>query len=93
MVGIFPINRKDSFEAGSIICKPSEIKNFGIGRITSVTHSPALGHWIGLGLIEGGHEAWKGKTLVAADPIRNKRIEVEVVKPHMFDPEGVRMNG
>lgn len=93
LVGIFPINRKDSFEAGSIICKPSEIKNFGIGRITSVTHSPALGHWIGLGFVSGGYDFWQGKKLIAADPVRNKSIEIEVVVPHMFDSEGSRMHG
>jgi sarcosine oxidase subunit alpha len=93
LVGVFPINRKETFDAGSIICKPAEIKGFGIGRITSVTHSPALGHWIGLGLISGGNEPWEGKTLVAADPVRNKNVEVEIVSPHMFDPEGERMHG
>ena len=93
LVGIFPRNHKETFDAGSILCKPSEINGFGVGRITSVTHSPALGHWIGLGLITGGHELWKGKTLVAADPVRKKYVEVEVVTPHMFDPEGERVHG
>jgi sarcosine oxidase subunit alpha len=87
LVGIFPKDQKETFDAGSILCRPEKIKGFGVGRITSVTHSPALGHWIGLGLIAGGYEPWKGKTLVAADPVRNKNIEVEVVEPHMFDPE------
>ncbi len=93
LVGIFPVNQKETFDAGSILCSPEKVKGFGVGRITSVTHSPALGHWIGLGLIAGGYEPWKGKTLVAADPVRNKNIEVEVVTPHMFDPEGKRMHG
>jgi len=93
LVGIFPIDRKETFDAGAIICKSEEIRGFGVGRITSVTHSPALGHWIGLGLIAGGYEAWKGKTLVAADPVRNKNVEVEVLTPHMFDPKGERMHG
>ena len=76
-----------------IICKPSEVKGFGVGRITSVTHSPELGHWIGLGFISSGYENWKGQTLEAADPVRNKNIEVEVVTPHMFDSDGERMHG
>ena len=92
LVGIFPVNQKETFDAGSILCSPEKVKGFGVGRITSVTHSPALGHWIGLGLITGGYEPWKGKTLVAADPVRKKNIEVEVVAPHMFDPEGERMH-
>ena len=93
LVGIFPKDQKETFDAGAILCMPEKVKGFGVGRITSVTHSPALGHWIGLGLIQGGHEPWKGKTLVAADPVRNKNIEVEVVTPHMFDSEGERMHG
>ena len=93
LVGIFPKDQKETFDAGSILCKPETVKGFGVGRITSVTHSPALGHWIGLGLIKGGCEAWEGKTLVAADPVRNKNTEVKVVTPHMFDPEGERMHG
>ena len=93
LVGIFPINKKETFDAGAIICKKSEVKGFGIGRITSVTHSPELGHWIGLGFISGGYEQWTDKTVIAADPVRHKNIEVEIVSPHMFDPEGKRMHG
>tara|TARA_B100000686_G_C16802712_1_gene987329 strand:+ start:3792 stop:6770 length:2979 start_codon:yes stop_codon:yes gene_type:complete len=93
LVGIFPINKKETFDAGAIICKKSEVKGFGIGRITSVTHSPELGHWIGLGFISGGYEQWTDKTVIAADPVRHKNVEVEIVSPHMFDPEGKRMHG
>ena len=64
-----------------------------VGRITSVTHSPALGHWIGLGFIEGGHEKWKNQVIIGSDPVRNKEMELEIVSPHMFDPEGKRMHG
>ena len=93
LVGIFPKNKNDTFDAGSIICKQSEIKGFGVGRITSVTHSPELGHWIGLGFISGGYEKWQNTTVVAADPVGNRNIEVEIVTPHMVDPEGERMHG
>ncbi|MBI29504.1 MAG: Sarcosine oxidase subunit alpha [Alphaproteobacteria bacterium MarineAlpha5_Bin11] len=93
LVGIFPKNKNATFDAGSIICKPSELKGFGVGRITSVTHSPELGHWIGLGFISGGYNLWKDKTVIATDPVRNKNVEVEIVIPHMFDPQGERMHG
>ena len=73
--------------------KKNNLKGYGIGRITSVTHSPALGHWIGLGFIEGGFQEWKNTIVVGADPVRNKQTEVEIVSPHMFDPEGSRMYG
>ena len=58
-----------------------------------MTHSPALGHWIGLGFISSGHEAWQGKTVIAADPVRKGNIEVEIISPHMYDPGGERMYG
>ena len=93
LVGIFPKKKSETFDAGTIICRKDNIKGFGIGRITSVTHSPELGHWIGLGFIKGGHEEWKNKIVIGADPVRSKEIELEIVSPHMIDPEGKRMHG
>jgi len=93
LVGVFPKDRKQTFDAGTIICKKNEVKGFGIGRITSVTHSPELGHWIGLGFIKGGIENWNNIPVIGADPIRNKELELEIVSPHMIDPKGVRMHG
>ena len=93
LVGIFPKNKKQTFDAGTIICKKDEVYGDGIGRITSVTHSPELGHWIGLGFIEGGYENWKDQVVIGADPVRNNEVEIEIVSPHMIDPEGKRMHG
>ena len=93
LVGIFPKNRKKTFDAGTIICKQDEVKGFGIGRITSVTHSPELGHWIGLGFIKGGFKEWKNITVIGSDPVRGKELELEIVSPHMIDPEGKRLHG
>ena len=93
LVGIFPKDRKQIFDAGTIICNTNEIKGFGIGRITSVTHSPELGHWIGLGFIKGGFEQWKNKPVIGCDPVRRKELELEIVSPHMVDPKGERMHG
>jgi len=91
LVGFFPINEKETFNAGTIVCEKDNIKGQGVGRITSVTHSPELGHWIGIGFVKGGLEKWKGITLIGADPIRNKQMQIKVVSPHMIDPEGKRM--
>ena len=92
LVGFFPVNKKDTFDSGTIICEKNNIKGFGIGRVTSVTHSPELGHWIGLGFIKGGLEKWKDTVVVGSDPIRNKEMEIQVVSPHMIDPEGKRLH-
>ena len=93
LVGIFPKDRSKTFNAGAILCDENVVSGHGEGRITAVTHSPAIGHWIGLGFIAGGHEAWAGKTVIAADPMRDGNIEVEIVSPHMVDPSGERMHG
>jgi sarcosine oxidase subunit alpha len=92
LVGIFPKDRGNTFNGGALLFKNGEVSGFGEGWITAVTQSPALGHWIGLGYISGGHEAWAGKAVVAADPVRKGSVEVEIVSPHMFDPEGERMH-
>ena len=88
---LFAINKKDTFDAGTIICEKNNIKGYGIGRVTSVTHSPELGHWIGLGFIKGGMESWQNTTVVGSDLVRNKEMEIRVVSPHMVDPDGKRM--
>jgi sarcosine oxidase subunit alpha len=93
LVGIFPRDRREIFNAGSLLCAPDHIEGYGEGWITAVTHSPALGHWIGLGFISGGHSQWQDKAVVCADPIRKGNTAVEIVSPHMFDPDGERMYG
>ena len=93
LVGIFPKDRTQTFKGGALLFKHGRISGFGEGWITGVTHSPALGHWIGIGFVSGGYKAWEGKRVVATDPLRNKDVEVEIVSPHMFDPDGGRMHG
>ena len=92
LVGIFPKDRTQRFNAGTILCKPDAISGFGEGWITGATYSPALGHWIGIGFISGGFESWIGQTVVVADPVREQNINVEIVLPHMFDPAGKRLH-
>ncbi len=92
LVGIFPKDQAQTFNAGTIICKPDNISGFGEGWITGVTYSPALGHWIGLGFISGGFENWIGQTVIVADPVRDKYVDAEIVSPHMFDADGERLH-
>ncbi len=93
LVGIKPKNTDQTFNAGALLCAQNNVSGLGEGWITAVTHSPALGHWIGLGFISSGHEAWAGKTVIAADPVRKGNIEVEIISPHMYDPSGEKMYG
>ena len=62
------------------------------GFVTSVAHSPTLGHWIGLGLLARGPERI-GQRLRALDPVRDGDTRVEVCPPVQFDPEGRRPRG
>ncbi len=93
LVGIFPKDRSQTFNGGSLLCAENSINGHGEGWITACAYSPALGHWIGLGFIEGGHEPWVGQSVTAADPTRADPVTVEIVSPHMFDPDGGRMHG
>ena len=52
--------------------------------------SPMLGHWIGLGLIAHGPRRI-GERVSAADPVRNKTVEVEICAPCFIDPQGERL--
>jgi len=93
LVGLFPKNKNEKFDAGTILCEVDKVNGFGVGRITAVTYSPVLGHWIGLGFIKGGVNSWKNKDVVGSDPVRNNEVRIEVVSPHMYDPEGEKMYG
>ena len=93
LVGIMPVDEAKTFHAGAILCESEHVEGFGEGWISAVTHSPALGHWIGLGFAKGGHDAWQNKELIAADPVRGQSVRVRLVSPHMYDPKGDRQHG
>ena len=93
LVGIMPVSDDETFRAGAILCAADNVAGFGEGWISAVTHSPALGHWIGLGFAKGGYDSWRNQELVAADPVNGKFTKVRLVSPHMFDPKGGRMHG
>jgi methylglutamate dehydrogenase subunit C len=92
LVGLVPVMRTETFKGGSILCEAGDDNGHGLGWVTSVTESPSLGHWVGLGLLRGGLAAWQGRELVAADPIRGRSTRVTVVTPHFLDPEGARLH-
>ena len=89
LVGIMPVDEAKTFHAGAILCESDHVEGFGEGWISAVTHSPALGHWIGLGFAKGGYDAWQNKELIAADPVRGQSVRVKLVSPHMYDPKEI----
>jgi heterotetrameric sarcosine oxidase alpha subunit len=92
LVGLVPVMQGETFKGGSILCEAGNDSGHGLGWVTSVTESPSLGHWVGLGLLRGGLEAWQGRELIAADPIRGRSTRIKVVAPHFLDPEGARLH-
>ena len=63
-----------------------------MGHTTSACFSPELGVYVSLGLLANG-AARHGEIMTAASPVRNSYVAVEIIPPHMIDPEGKRMHG
>jgi sarcosine oxidase subunit alpha len=61
------------------------------GVVTSPTFSQALDRFIALGLLTDGR-ARMGEVMYAADPLRRRHIQVEIVSPYFYDPEGARLD-
>jgi len=93
LVGLRPVNRGARLYSGAhfLARGASATLENDQGYVTSVTFSPMLGHWIGLGMLRRGRER-HGEILRAHDPVRSGDTEVEVVPPVFFDPEGVRLH-
>ena len=92
LVGFFPVNRSDQLNAGAHFVSRGKdaTTETGEGWMTSVAFSPCLSHSIGLGFIQRGTERM-GETVIAADPLRGRHTEVEIVSPHFIDPGGERL--
>jgi sarcosine oxidase subunit alpha len=62
------------------------------GWVSSVAWSPMMQTSIALGFVVSGNTRY-GEVVRAADPLRGNDVEVEIVSPHFFDPEGRRLHG
>ncbi len=92
LVGVRPVAPGVRLRAGAHLIpagRAAEAAN-DQGYLTSVAHSPTLGHAIGLGLLAGGPNRI-GERLRAVDPLRNEEIEVEVCNPVFVDPQGEKL--
>lgn len=92
LVGVRPVDPRARFHAGAHFIDlgaPASPEN-DAGYLTSVAYSPMLRGWIGIGLLARGRQRL-GEIIRAYDPLRGTDIEVEVVPPAFFDPEGVRV--
>lgn len=94
LVGVRPVDRQARLISGShfLTLRAAAVAANDHGYITSVAFSPMLGHWVGLGLLErGAHRI--GEFIRAYDGMRGGDVQVEVVSPVFFDPEGLRLQG
>ena len=92
LVGLRPVDRNARLRSGAhLLGRGTEpVAANDEGYVTSVAYSPALEHWIGLGLLARGRER-RGEVVVAHDPVRGADIEVEVADPVFVDPGGARL--
>ncbi len=94
LVGVKPVHPSEALTAGAhFLVKGADAvaANDG-GWLTSVVYSPHLGHSIGLGYLKSG-DTRKGERLRSVNLLAKTDVEVEIVSPHFFDPEGERLRG
>lgn len=89
MVGFKPVDPTQPLLAGSHFIARGETANMenDQGWMTSVAYSPTFGHSVGLGFIQRGHDR-KGEVVRAVNPARGSEVDVEIVSPHFYDPDG-----
>jgi sarcosine oxidase subunit alpha len=89
LVGVRPVDRAQRLRNGMQLVAP-EARSGSLGYITSSTPSVELGGWVGLALLTGGRQR-VGERLVGTSPIHGEAIDVEILSPHMLDPENTRV--
>ncbi len=93
-VGLEPVNPKERLSGGALLHPHNgPHAGHGLGHVSSTTYSPALGRFIGLGLIEGGLERYEGQLIDACYPLKGWVVTCKVVSPHFYDPAGEKQNG
>src|SRR5204862_3883226 len=68
----------------------SEARTTSLGYVTSATPSVELDGWVGLALVAGGRRRL-GERLIGTSPVHGEAVEIEIVSPHMLDPENLRV--
>ncbi|MEM6354752.1 MAG: 2Fe-2S iron-sulfur cluster-binding protein [Pseudomonadota bacterium] len=96
LVHLEPVETGVRFSGGAVLADPEAPMGgndgHGVGWVTGVTESPALGGWLGIGFVEGGAAAWEGREVEVAEPVMGRRCRARVLSPHRFDPKGARMH-
>ena len=89
LVGVRPLDRRQRLRNGMQLLAP-EAPGASLGYVTSSTPSVELEGWVGLALLAGGRQRI-GAHLLGASAIHAERVPLEVVSPHLLDPENTRV--
>lgn len=94
LVGLKPVDAAGELTAGAHLFDQGAgiSRETSRGHVSSVAFSPTLGHFIGLGFLQGGPERI-GDTITLVDHMRGIETDVEVCAPAFVDPEGGRARG
>jgi heterotetrameric sarcosine oxidase alpha subunit len=89
LVGVRPLARAHRLRNGLQLIAP-QARTTSLGYVTSSTPSVESDGWVGLALVAGGRQRL-GQRLIATSPVHDETIEIEIVSPHMLDPENTRV--
>ena len=89
LVGVRPTGASQRLRNGAQLIAPAA-PAASLGYVTSSTPSVESAGWVGLALLAGGRHCI-GRRLIAASPIHDESIEVEIVSPRHLDPENARV--
>ena len=89
LVGVRPLERRHRLRNGLQLVAP-QARTTSLGYVTSSTPSVELDGWVGLALVAGGRQRL-GQRLIGTSPVHDELTELEIVSPHMLDPENVRV--
>ncbi|MEM1352644.1 MAG: glycine cleavage T C-terminal barrel domain-containing protein, partial [Pseudomonadota bacterium] len=94
LVGLKPVERDRELTAGAHLFARGAAarRENDQGHVTSVGHSPTLGHSIGLAFLSDG-PARHGEIIRVVDEMRGLDLLAEVCGPVFVDPEGGRLRG
>ena len=94
LVGLKPLREGGRILAGAHLFESTAqaVRVNSQGYVTSVGHSPTLGHDVALGFLKCGPDR-HGEVIRMVDHLRNTETLCEVCDPVFFDPEGGRLRG
>ena len=91
LVGVRPRQSAQRLRNGMQVVSPAA-PHTSLGYVTSSTPSVEHGGWVGLALIAGGRRRL-GAGLTATSPVHAESVPIELVSPHMLDPQNARVRG